>query len=215
MEHKERKKRRYFLTGLLIVVPLLVSVYLFVSLFSFFDNILGRYINGWAVDYFGFHVPGLGILLFVLVIFVTGFFATNFIGRRLVAYFERLWTRFPVAGRIYTAAQQVTRFLFGSSMSVGEPRKVVLVEYPRKGLYTIGFATKESDPHACAKSGQRLVNVLIPSVPSPLTGFLVLVPREELIFLDIGVDEAMKIIISGGVLDAKDTIPSKPAFLSD
>ncbi len=212
---REKKKRHYFLTGLLIVVPLLVSVYLFVTLFSFFDNILGRYINGWAVDYFGFRVPGLGILLFVIVIFVTGFFATNFIGRGLVAYFEGLWKRFPVAGRIYTAAQQVTRFLFGSSMTSGEPRKVVLVEYPRKGVYTIGFATKEADPHASEKAGRGLVNVLIPSVPSPLTGFLVLVPREELIFLDIGVDEAMKIIVSGGVLDAKDTVMERPAFLQD
>ncbi len=212
---RERKKRPYFLTGLLIVVPLLVSVYLFVSLFTFFDNILGRYINGWAVGYFGVRVPGLGILLFVIVIFATGFFATNFLGRRLVAYVERLWKRFPVAGKIYTAAQQVTRFLFGSSMTAGQPRKVVLVEYPRKGVYTIGFATKEADPHVCEKSGRELINILIPSVPSPLTGFLVLVPREEIIFLDIGVEEAMKIIVSGGVLDAKDAVRETPAFLED
>ncbi len=212
---REKRKGHYFLTGLFIVVPLLVSVALFVSLFTFLDNILGRYLNDWAVAYFGFRVPGLGILLFVVVIFGTGFFATNFIGRRLVVYFERLWRRFPVAGRIYTAAQQVTRFLFGSSMTAGEPRKVVLVEYPRKGVYTLGFATKEADPHMCEKSGRELINVLVPSVPSPLTGFLVLVPREEIIFLDIGVDEAMKIIISGGVLDAKDTLKQTPAFLQD
>jgi len=212
---REKKKRHYFLTGLLIVVPLLVSVYLFVSLFAFFDNILGRYINDWAVDYFGFRVPGLGILLFLIVVFITGFFATNFIGRGLVAYFERLWKRFPVAGQIYTAAQQVTRFLFSPSMTAGQPRKVVLIEYPRKGVYSIGFATKEADPHMSERSRRALINVFVPTVPSPLTGFLILVPREEVIFLDIGVDEAMKIIVSGGVLDAKDAVRETPAFLQD
>jgi len=212
---REKKRRHYFLTGLLIVLPLLVSVYLFVSLFTFFDNILGRYINGWAVDTFGFHIPGLGILLFVIIIFITGFFATNFIGRGLVAYCERLWRRFPVAGKIYTAAQQMTRFLFGSSMTTGPSQKVVVFEYPRKGVYTLGFATKQADPHIREKTGRELVNVLVPSVPSPLTGFLMLVPREDLIFLDIGVDEAMKIVVSGGVLDSKDALSETPSFLTD
>jgi len=206
MEHKEHKSRRYFLTGFLIVVPLLVSIYLFLTLFLFFDNILGRYINGLVVENFGFRIRGLGILLFIVLIFATGFFATNFIGRGLMIYLERLWSRFPVVGKIYTAAKQVTRFLFSPSMTAGQTQKVALIEWPSKGFYTIGFVTKETDRYICDKAGRELINVLVPSVPNPVTGFLVFVPRENVIFLEMSVEEAIKIIVSGGVLGAKDVL---------
>ncbi len=201
----KNKKKRYFVTGLLIILPVLITLYLVVSLFTFFDNILGRYVSIWTMEKFGFKVPGLGLLVFMIVIFATGFFATNFIGRTLLTYLEKFWIKFPVVRSIYPAVKRITTFLFGSRID-GKFDKVVLVEYPRKGIYTLAFATKESYEGIRKRTGRDLVNILIPSVPSPLTGFLIMVPRREVIFLDMGVDDAVKIIVSGGVLDPKDLV---------
>jgi uncharacterized membrane protein len=207
-----KKKRKYFLTGLLIVLPVLITVYLFISLFAFFDNILGRYISRLTLTYLGFKVPGLGLLVFILLIFSTGFFATNFIGRKLLHYLENFWFKFPVIKKIYPAAKQVTRFLF-SPRDPSALQRVVLVEYPSKGVYSIGFITNHVDKEIQEKTGKELLNVLIPSVPNPLSGFVVLVPRVEVINLDMTVEEAIKIIVSGGVLNPKDSIEKSTAPL--
>lgn len=201
------------MTGLLIVLPVLITVYLFISLFAFFDNILGRYISRLTLAYFGSRIPGLGLLVFILLIFSTGFFATNFIGRKFLHYLENFWFKFPVIKKIYPAAKQVTRFLF-SPKDPGALQKVVLVEYPSKGIYSIGFITNHADQEIQEKTGKELLNVLIPSVPNPLSGFVVLVPRVEVIYLDMTVEEAVKIIVSGGVLNPKDSIErfSAPLF---
>lgn len=208
------EKKRYFITGILIVLPILATIYLFVSLFAFFDNILGRYINRLTDAYFGIRIPGLGLLVFVVLIFFTGFFATNFIGRRLLLYFERLWFKFPLVKKVYPAAKQVTHFLFGQKIK-GQVQKVILVQIPpRSGLYTIGFLTNQSDRAIQDKTGRPMVNVLIPSVPNPLTGFLIFVPEEEVVVLDMGIEDAIKMAVSGGVLNPKDMI-DKPVSLQD
>jgi uncharacterized membrane protein len=201
----KRKKRKYFITGFLIVLPILTTVYLFVTLFLFFDNILGRYIAYFTVAYFGYKIPGLGLLVFILIIFLTGFFATNFIGKKFLLYIENLWSRFPVVKKIYPAAKQITKFLFGQNIQ-GHVQKVVLVEFPRKGCYALGFVTNHSDKTISEKVGKDLLNVLIPHVPSPWSGMLILVPTEEVIFLNISIEEAIKIIVSGGVLNPKDLL---------
>jgi uncharacterized membrane protein len=202
---KEIKKKRYFFTGLLIVLPILITVYLFISLFAFFDNILGRYISRMTLALFGYKIPGLGLLVFVAIIFFTGFFATNFIGRKFLRYLESLWFKFPIVKKIYPAAKLITQFLFGQKLQ-GRFQKVALTQYPSKGIYTICFITNESTESLKSKTGKDLMNVLVPSVPNPITGFLILVPREDLIFLDMSVEEAVKIIVSGGVLDPKDLL---------
>lgn len=202
MEHKNRK---YFLTGLLIILPVLITTYLFVSLFAFFDNILGRYINRITITTLGYKIPGLGLLLFLLLIFITGILATNFIGRKLFLFFEKIWFKFPIVKKIYPAAKQITHFLFSPKIQ-GQLQKVVLVEYPSRGIYSIGFLTNRSDPEIRQKTGKDLLNVLVPSVPNPLTGFVVLIPKQDAIFLDMSVEEAIKIIVSGGVLNPKDLL---------
>jgi uncharacterized membrane protein len=206
------EKKRYFFTGMLVVLPVLVTIYLFVSLFSFFDNILGRYISRLTIAQFGVRIPGLGLLIFLILIFVTGFFATNYLGRRLLLWIEKLWFRFPLIGKIYTAAKQMTRFLFSPHKSENF-QKVVLLQYPRVGIYSLGFVTSMGNDEVRAKTGRDLVNVLVPTVPNPLTGFVMLVPKEDLIYLDMGIDEAIKIVISGGILDGKTT--EKPSFISE
>lgn len=204
-----KAKRKYFLTGLLIVLPVLITVYLFVSLFSFFDNILGRYISRLTIAYFDVKIPGLGLLVFILLIFVTGFFATNFLGRKLFLYFEHVWFRFPVIKKIYPAAKQVTHFLFGQKLK-GQLQKVILVEYPRKGVFVIAFVTNHTDTVIAGHARKELLNVLVPSVPNPLTGFLIHVPADEVIYLDMTVEEAVKMVVSGGVLNPKDVVNHTP-----
>lgn len=204
-----KAKRKYFLTGLLIVLPVLVTIYLFIQLFAFFDNILGRYISRLTIAYFDVKIPGLGLLVFIFLIFVTGFFATNFLGRKLFLYFESFWFKFPLIKKIYPAAKQMTHFLFGQKIK-GQIQKVVLVEYPRKGIYVVGFVTNGADKEIQDKARKELLNVLIPTVPNPLTGFLIHVPREEVVYLDMSVEEAVKMIVSGGVLNPKDAINHTP-----
>lgn len=210
-----KEKRRYFVTGLLIVLPVLITVYLFISLFLFFDNILGRYLSRITLAYLGFKIPGLGLLLFVLLVFGAGFFATNFVGRRLLHYLENIWFKFPFVKKIYPAAKQVTKFLFSGKLE-GQIQKVVLLEYPSPGIYSYGFVTNQAEEEVRQKvREEELVNVLVPSVPNPLTGMLVIVPRRKLIFLDMGVEDAVKIIVSGGVLSLDDLSGSSAGSVLD
>jgi uncharacterized membrane protein len=213
----QRKKRKYFLTGLLIVMPVLITIYLFVSLFAFIDNILGRYLSWLTIDYLGYKIPGLGILVFLILVSIIGFFATNFIGRRLFLYMEKFWFKFPVIKKIYPAAKQITHFLFSSKIQ-GQFQKVALVEYPSKGIYSIGFVTNQGAKEIEKKLGKEMLNILIPSVPNPITGMMIVVPRSDAIFLDMSVEEAIKIIVSGGVLNPGQVLSStSPAqfFLDD
>lgn len=212
---QEKKKRRYFITGLLIVLPVLATLYLFISLFNFFDNILGRYISRLTMEAFGYKIPGLGILLFIIVIFTTGFFATNFIGRKFLLYLENLWLRFPVVKKVYPAIKQITHFLF-KQKAEGHFQKVVLVQYPRQGLYVVGFVTNQADKEIQEKTNKDLLNVLVPTVPNPLSGFVIHVPRADVIYLDMTVEQAIKIIVSGGVLNPSDAVdPNSNAYLDE
>ena len=128
-----KRNRKYFVTGLLVVLPIMITLYLFITLFSFFDNIFGRYISLFTVERFGLKIPGLGLLVFIIVIFLSGFFATNFLGRRLFVYFEGMWLKFPMVKKIYPSIKQITKFLFSPKFQEGLQR-VVVVEYPRKGI---------------------------------------------------------------------------------
>ncbi len=206
----KKEGKKYFLTGLLIVLPALITIYLFISLFAFFDNILGRYISQLTINYLGYRIPGLGLLVFLFLIFMMGFFATNFLGRKIFFYFERLWLRFPIIKKIYPAAKQITKFLFSQKTQSGV-QKVVLVEYPRQGVYSLGFVTNSTDKIINDKTEDECLNVLIPIVPNPWTGFLLFVSKQDVIYLDISVEEAIKLIVSGGILNPKDTVESKPS----
>ncbi len=201
----KKQKRKVFFTGLLIILPVLCTVYLLVSLFVFFDSILGRYVSRLTVAYFGVKIPGLGLLVFILLTFAAGFFATNFLGYKLLLYFERLWLKFPVIKRVYPAIKQIVNFFF-MSKGHSETQRVVLVEYPCKGIYSMGFVTNRSDKFIEEKIGKELLNILIPSVPNPLTGLIIIVPVNEVIFLDIGIEEAVKFFVSGGVVNPSEII---------
>jgi uncharacterized membrane protein len=193
-----KKLRHYFATGILVSLPVFITVYLICAIFRFIDGIFGKGTNFLLKKYLGFSVPGIGIILGILVVFVIGFFAANFFGRRLFKALEGWFLKFPFIRQIYPAAKQIV----DSFISKEGPafKKVAMVEYPSKGIWSIGFITNDSFREANEAASADLVHVLIATTPSPLTGFLILVPRKDIKVLDISVEDGIKLIISAGIL---------------
>lgn len=196
--------KRNIIAGILVILPVLLTVYILVFLFQFADGILDKLINTYLERYLGFYIPGLGLILFLIIIFLTGFLTTHFLGRKLYFILDKTLKRFPLVRHIYPSIKQITEFLFAYQRR--EFKKVVLVEYPRGGIWSIGFITNQGLGEAKQKTKQDLLNIFIPSSPGPLTGFFVLVPRQGVIFLDIPAEDAVKLIISGGLFN-----PALPA----
>lgn len=194
-----KRLQRYFLTGLAVLLPVVITLYILVSVFRFFDNILGRFLNNYFEENLGFYIPGIGILLFILIILIFGFITTHFLKNKFRSILENWFLKLPFIKLIYPSAKQIVNFLFSRERPLLQ--KAVLVEYPRKGVYSLGFVTNESMKIIQEKTGKEFLNVLIPSSPSPFTGFVALVPKEELIFLDISIEDACRFIISDGVVN--------------
>ena len=173
-------------------------MYLIFIALRFIDNIWGKLINIYLKQHLGFAVPGIGIILGIITVFMIGFIATNYLGKRIFRALENWFLKFPFIRQIYPAAKQIVdSFLSRESPSF---KKVVLIEYPSKGLWSIGFITNDSFKDACEKAGSDLVHVFVATTPSPLTGFLVLVPRQDIRVLDISIEEGIKLIVSGGIV---------------
>lgn len=193
------KLRSYFLTGLLVILPVFITLYLLFIIFRFVDTIWGVPINFYLNRHFGFKVPGVGFILGIVTVFVVGFVATNLFVRKFFRLIEILFLKFPLIRQVYPAAKQIVSSLISGDKPAF--RKVVLVEYPAKGIWSVGFLTNEGFKEARDKTGRELVQVFIATTPSPFTGFLILVPKEEVKFLDMSVEEGVKLIVSGGILN--------------
>ena len=190
----------YFLRGLITMLPLLVTIWLLWFMYSFLDGILGNIITLFV----GHPLPGLGFVAIILLILITGYFATHIFGAKLFQLGEQLLYRVPIVKGIYSAAKQVNEVLFIHKGNE-ELRHACLIEYPRKGLYTIGFITSDASEEIEKKAKGKLINVFVPNTPTPATGFLVMVPVQEVIILEMKIEEAFKYVVSGGVLQ-----PAKP-----
>lgn len=197
-----QRLKRYFISGLVVIVPIVLTVYVLVILFKFADNILGRFLNIYLKELWGFYVPGLSFLIALLAIVLVGFFATRFFGRKILARIEKWFSSLPLVRNIYPAFKQI--ILFISAQKEFGFKKVVLVEYPSKGIWSIGFLTNEEYQKISKTTGTGMVSVFIPSSPGPLTGYVIFVPKEALKFPDLSVSDALNIIISGGVFKPKD-----------
>ena len=191
--------KRNLIAGILVTLPLLLTVYILISLFQFVDSILGKFINTYLMRSLGFYIPGLGLILFLIIIFRVGFLTTHFLGRRLYFILDKGLKRFPLIRHIYPSIKQIVEFLFAHQRQMY--KNVVLVEYPRPGVWSVGFITNEGFGEARKKTKQDLLNIFIPSSPGPLTGFFILAPRQEVVFLNIPIDDAIKLIVSGGLLN--------------
>ncbi len=207
-----RHIRRYLIAGLLIWVPIWVTLLVIRFMVDLLDKTLKLLPLSYQPDtILGVHIPGFGILFSILVVFLTGLLATNFVGHRLVALGESIVARIPLVRAIYNGVKQVLHTIFSSKTQAF--RRVLLVEYPRKGLWSIAFQTGQASEKITSKTQQAMVTIFIPTTPNPTSGFLMLVPQDDTIELDMSVDEALKMVISLGVvqpghpLDAFDLPP--------
>lgn len=194
--------RKYFVAGLLTILPLALSVYILFVLFKLVDGILGRYLNVYIKSILGFYIPGLGLILFIAIIFLFGILSIHLFGARLHLFLGRALARFPILRYIYPSVKKIFEFVFSDS-SLGF-KKVALMEYPSKGLWSIGFIANDGFDEAEEKTGKKFFNIYVPSSPNPTTGYFFLIPKDAVIVLDIGVKEAMRLIMSGGLLNPAD-----------
>jgi len=191
--------RKYFVTGLLILVPLAITIWVLNLIISTMDQSLLLLPERWRPEALvGFNIPGLGTILTLLFIFLTGLATRNFIGKRIVWAWEGLLTRIPVVRSIYSSVKQVSDTLFSSSGNAF--RKALLVQYPRQGSWTIAFLTGVPGGDVRNHLQGDYVSIYIPTTPNPTSGFFLMVPRAETIELDMNVDEALKYIVSMGVV---------------
>ncbi|MFC1510246.1 DUF502 domain-containing protein [Candidatus Omnitrophota bacterium] len=192
--------RKYFISGLLVFLPLAITVYFFIIGVNFADGLLGKFLAPIFYKNFGFYVPGLGIIVGVYLIILTGFFVTNYLGKKIYTFFENLLLKFPFFRQVYPAIKEMAHFIFAQD-KFSSFKKVVLIEYPRKGMFAFGFLTNDTSEKIAVKIGKDLCNIFIPSAPGPLTGYVILVPRKEIIFTEMTVEDAMRFIVSGGVVN--------------
>lgn len=191
--------RKYFITGLLILVPLAITVWVLNLIISTMDQSLLLLPPSWRPEaLLGFYIPGLGTILTLLIIFLTGLAARNFIGRQIVSLWEGILTRIPVVKSIYSSVKQVSDTLFSSSGNAF--RKAVLIQYPRQGSWTIAFLTGVPGGEVKNHLQGDYVSVYVPTTPNPTSGFFLMVPRADAVELDMSVDEALKYIVSMGVV---------------
>lgn len=191
--------RRYLIAGLLVWVPLgvtIIVIKLFVDLLDGFLEILPE---SWRPDQLlGFHIPGLGVVLITVFMLLTGMVVRNLFGRQLISLGEHLLDRIPLVRSIYGAVKQITESMFsGSGKSF---RKVVMVRYPHASSWTLAFQTGHGSPEMHAKTGRSLVSVFVPTTPNPTSGFFLLVPEDEVIVLDMSIDDGLKMLLSVGVV---------------
>ena len=189
-----RELRTHFIAGILAVVPLAVTIWIFVWLFNWIDSFLQPLIT----QIFGRPIPGIGFGITLVLIYLIGVIVSNFVGRRLVRYGESILAKIPLAWQLYNGVKQILQS-FSAPGKTGF-MQVVLVEFPRKGMRTIGFITNESYD----KSGERLLNIFIPTAPNPTSGFLQIAREEEVIRTNISVEEALRMVVSAGRVSIKD-----------
>ncbi len=200
-----RLLRKYLIAGLLVWLPLAATVIIVKLVIDLLDKTLLLLPPDWQPEHLlGFSVPGFGVLLAITLLIVTGILAANLFGRSLLNLWEGILGRIPLVRSIYTSVKQVSTTLLSSD---GESfRKVVLVEYPRKGIWSIGFLTNQGLPAACDLSGQKLISVFIPTTPNPTSGYIIMLPEHDINELNMSVEEGFKFIISMGVVIPNDKI---------
>ena len=190
--------RNYFITGIVVLVPIGITLYLTKFFISVSSRLIPNEVN--PNSYLPFAIPGLEILLSVIFITIIGSLSLSFIGKKILKIFNDILKRIPILRTIYSAIGQMTETL---APKKGSKKSVVLVEYPRKGSWAVGFATKENDGEISKKTNSELVNVFVPTTPNPTSGFLLMFPKSEIIYLDMTFEEASKFIVSAGTSDPK------------
>ena len=192
------KLRNYFFTGVVVLIPIGFTLYLTKFLIQFSSKLIPKGIN--PNNYLNFSIPGIEILLTVIFITIVGGLSLSFLGKKFLQLIDDLFKKIPILRTIYSAFVQMTESFTNKDSN---KKSVVLVEYPKKGTWAVGFATKDNKGEITKKLGKELVNVFVPTTPNPTSGFLLMFPKDELIYLDITFEEASKFIVSAGTSNPK------------
>ena len=190
------KLRNAFIAGIVVLVPIGFTLYLTLFLIKISSKLIPNEIN--PNNYLPFSIPGLEILLSVIFITIVGGISLSFFGKKILNLINDLFKRIPILRTIYSAIGQMTESFTNKS---DNKKSVVLVEYPKKGSWAVGFATKENKGEISKKTNKELINVFVPTTPNPTSGFLLMFPKDEIIFLDMTFEEASKFIVSAGTSD--------------
>ena len=190
--------RNYFITGVVVLIPIGFTLYLSKILIGLSSKIIPQNIN--PNSYLPFAIPGIEILISIIVITVVGGLSLSFLGKRILKLIDNLFKRIPLLRTIYSAILQMTESF---SNKDNDKKSVVLIEYPRKGVWAVGFATKENTGEMALKTNKRLINIFVPTTPNPTSGFLLMFPIEDVIYLNMTFEEASKFIVSAGTSSGK------------
>lgn len=191
----KRNLRNYFLTGMAVILPAAVTIYILWKIFGFIDGLAG----GLVARFLPFGIPGLGIVITVILILCVGILVTNVIGRRLLFFWESVVYRIPLVNTLYRTAKEIVETFSQEKKQVY--REVVLVRFPHPGSWVVGFLVGETGGVIRDAIGQELFKVLVPHVPVPMSGFLIFVPKEDVIFLNIPVEDGLRMIVSTGIIE--------------
>ena len=203
MSNKKKKSftlklRNYFFTGIIVLIPIGFTLYLSKFLINLTAKLVPQGLN--PNTYLPYSIPGIEIILSIIFITIVGGLSLSFLGKKFLQIIDDLFKRIPILRTIYSAIGQMTESF---RKQEGNKKSVVLVEYPRKGSWAVGFATKENVGEIKSKTNQNLVNVFVPTTPNPTSGFLLMIPKEDLIYLDMTFEEASKFIVSAGTSKPK------------
>jgi uncharacterized membrane protein len=187
----KRRSKNYFLSGILVVIPIVITIFVVKAIFTFLDELLLPYL----MPRLGYWVPGIGIIITFTGIYLVGILVTNFIGRKFISLGERIVLKIPVAKTVYGSVKQIMETFSFKSEESG--KKVVMVEYPKENVWSIGLVNGEINHPA---SNEKLYNILIIAAINPTSGYFILVPQNKVVHLNISVEEAMKWIVSGGIV---------------
>jgi uncharacterized membrane protein len=207
--------KKYFITGLLIWIPLYITI----AVLAWIVNLLDGWIMPWLPQHlnpqiiFGFSIPGLGVVLCAFILFASGVIGANVLGQRVVRLWESMLARIPVVKSLYYSIKQVSDTLFSSDGRAFS--KALLVQYPREGIWTIGFLTGTPGADVTQQIGDGYISIYVPTTPNPTSGFFLMLPAADAIELDMSVDEALKYIISMGVVAPPSRTPESSIFLLD
>ena len=191
--------RNYFITGVVVLIPIGFTLYLSKFLINLSSKLIPENIN--PNSYLPYSIPGIEIIISVIFITVVGGLSLSFLGKRILKLIDDLFKRIPVLRTIYSAILQMTETF--SNKDNNDKKSVVLIEYPRKGVWAVGFATKENKGEMAKKTNQKLINVFVPTTPNPTSGFLLMFPIDDVIYLDMTFEEASKFIVSAGTSTGK------------
>jgi uncharacterized membrane protein len=199
--------KTYLLTGLIVVVPITITIYIIQSLIGVMDAFLSFLPNACHPDILlGRHIPGLGLVLVTIMVFLIGLLTHNYVGNKVIQLWDLMVGRIPIVRNIYQSIKQLTEAIFSNTGS--HFKQVVMLEFPRPGLYSLGFVAGPAGGELEAKAGHRVMSIFIPCTPNPTTGYYVLVPEKDLIFLEMTVEDGFKMVISSGLVSPTNSLPN-------